>query len=158
MRFILTIFILFYSAQGFSKSMALSYNFVTGFYSFEYQIKPNRTIGLLYNSINQSDDTYKYEGAAYGLSLSTKGLTDDVSFDLFLSRIGVARFQCSSCVKENMIEYFWGFSAQKNWIWNWGLYIYLGAGFSFQRKTYDYREPSFKGPNIYIPLGLGFSF
>lgn len=158
MKLIFGILISFFSVQCFSKSIGLTGNFSNGFYSLEYQLMPKRTVGILYNSLNQYDDNYKYEGSAYGLSLSTKDFTDELSIDLFLAQTNVARSLCTMCTKENMTNYIWGFSAQKNWVWDWGLYIYVGFGFRFQNKTYDYRRSSFIGPQVYIPLGLGLAF
>jgi hypothetical protein len=157
MKSLFGIFIVLFSKVGMAKSVALSV-YANGVYSFEYQLKPKRTVGLLYAPINSSDDTYKYEGASYGISLSTKDFTDGVSFDLLLLRDNSARFQCASCDKEKRVQYSWAFSFQNSWVWNWGLYIYAGAGFYYQYKTYDYRGSSFIGPQFFIPLGLGFSF
>ena len=157
MKIIFGLFSLFYSAHSFSKSLGLNYN-INGFYSLQYQVMPKKTVGVLYNSISLNEDSYKYEGSNYGLSLSSQDFSDDMSYDLFLSRIAIVRFQCATCKNENLVNYIWGFSVQKNWVWEWGLHIYFGVGFRYQYKNYDYRGPSFLGPQLYSPIGIGFAF
>lgn len=157
MKIIFVLALSIYSASALAKSVALTMR-PNEVYYLEYQVKNYRTMGLVYSPINDSGGRYKYNGQRYGLILSSKDLNGGPSFDLELGRDVWSRTECDSCVKENSAQYYWSFSVQQNWVWDWGLYIYLGAGFYYQHKTYDYRGSSFIGPQIFLPLGLGLTF
>lgn len=141
-----------------AKSTDLHYDFSSGFYVLEHEIKPKRFFGLMYRKFDFSDDSYNYDGNGYGMSFSFKELIDSGHVNLLLAYADVDRNLCHSCIDENTKLYLWGMSAAYNWIWDWGLYIHLGLGLHFQYKTYSYRDSSFKGPQAYLPLGLGFAF
>lgn len=158
MKYLIFLTALLIAIPAFSKSTALHYDFFTGFYTLEHEVKPKRFVGVMYQNIDFSDDGYNYNGNAYGLSLSMKELIDSSSINLFLTRADIDRNLCSSCAKENLKSYIWGGSAAYNWVWDWGLYIHFGVGIYLQHKTYSYRDSSFKGPMFYFPLGLGFAF
>lgn len=156
---IIFIFTFILMAQNtFAKSTALTYDISHGFYTLEHEVKPKRFLGIMYQNVDTSAESYTYEGQAFGISLSMKELKDGGSVNLFLSRFEIDRFQCQSCVQQEMISYLWGLSTQYNWVWDWGLYLYAGVGIHFQYKTYDYQSPSLKGPQFYFPIGLGFAF
>ena len=158
MKFIYALFALFFSVTGHTKSVALTYDVNFDSYLLQYQLMPNRTIGISYRSSSFAEDNYDNKITRYGITVSNNDFKDGLSFNLFLARTTIVGFKCDSCATENEVIYTWGPTFQFNYVWDWGLIISYGAGIYYQNKTYDYREPSFIGPRLYLPLSVGLTF